>query len=163
LGSPESRDPNRESPTPTLDSARERSDTGLALSIRGVHLPLPQHPDNLIRPTRARLALTVARAAGRAQAARERAMLLIGDDASQDAGETAKTGPAPADVKQYTVARGDTIEEIARKFKLMPETVMGSNGIFDSEEDLAPGRVLLVPPLDAMYYVAAKGDTLESI
>src|SRR5438552_10434550 len=44
-GSPESRDPNRESPTPKLDSAQERSDAGSALSIRGVHLPLPQHPD----------------------------------------------------------------------------------------------------------------------
>jgi murein DD-endopeptidase MepM/ murein hydrolase activator NlpD len=86
-----------------------------------------------------------------------------GQDAAQGAGQTVTTGPSPADVKRYTVARGDTIESIARKFKLMPETVMGSNGIFDTEEDLAPGRVLLVPPIDAMYYVATKGDTLESI
>src|SRR5207248_6050360 len=86
-----------------------------------------------------------------------------GQDSAQDAGQTVTTGPAPADVKRYTVASGDTIESIARKFKLMPETVMGSNGIFDTEEDLAPGRVLLVPPIDAMYYVATKGDTLENI
>ena len=45
----------------------------------------------------------------------------------------------------------------------MPETVMGSNGIFDSQQDLAVGQVLVIPPIDAMYYVAAKGDTIDSI
>src|SRR5207237_4689695 len=70
---------------------------------------------------------------------------------------------AAKEVAHYTVARGDTIESIADKFDLMPETVMGSNGIFDSEEDLAPGRVLVVPPVDGMYYVPQEGDTLESV
>ncbi|MFL5735124.1 MAG: LysM peptidoglycan-binding domain-containing protein, partial [Chloroflexia bacterium] len=90
-----------------------------------------------------------------------------GQDAAQNAAPNADTpptdGPAATDATRYTVARGDTVESIAAKFKLMPETLMGSNGIYDSEENLAPGRVLVVPPIDAMYYVAHKGDTLDSI
>ncbi|MDQ5826287.1 MAG: LysM peptidoglycan-binding domain-containing protein [Chloroflexota bacterium] len=74
--------------------------------------------------------------------------------------------PAPAPigkVTEYTVASGDTVGSIAAKFKLMPETVMGSNGIYDSEEVLAVGRVLAVPPIDGMHYVAKEGDTVQSI
>lgn len=71
--------------------------------------------------------------------------------------------PVRTDVTAYTVAQGDTIETIADKFSVMPETVMGSNGIFDVQEELAPGRVLQVPPIDGMYYVPKQGDTLDSI
>src|SRR5207253_2482856 len=53
-----------------------------------------------------------------------------------------------ADVNRYVVVEGDTIEGIAAKFHVGPETVMGSNGIFDPEEELAPGRLLIVPPVD---------------
>jgi murein DD-endopeptidase MepM/ murein hydrolase activator NlpD len=85
---------------------------------------------------------------------------------SADAAGPAEDAPlaaAPAEVVHYTVAEGDTVESIADKFNVIPETVMGSNGIFDSEEALAPGRVLAVPPIDGMYYVTAEGDSLESI
>jgi murein DD-endopeptidase MepM/ murein hydrolase activator NlpD len=68
-----------------------------------------------------------------------------------------------AEVNRYTIVDGDTIESVAARFKVMPETVMGSNGIFDSEEALAPGRLLIVPPVDGMYYVVAKGDTLFNV
>ncbi len=66
-------------------------------------------------------------------------------------------------VTAYTVQAGDTIESVAAKFNVMPETVMGSNGIWDSEEELAAGRVLQVPPIDGMYYVPKEGDTLDSV
>ncbi len=69
----------------------------------------------------------------------------------------------PPDVTRYTVAKGDTIQSIADRFNVMPETVMGSNGIFDSQEELAPGKVLVIPPVDGMYYVAQKGDTLDEV
>ncbi len=81
---------------------------------------------------------------------------------SQGAG-TQASAPVAGLVVQYKVAQGDTIESIAAKFNVMPETVMGSNGIYDSEEELASGRVLNIPPIDGMYYVAAQGDTVESI
>ena len=67
------------------------------------------------------------------------------------------------DVVNYTVAEGDTIESVAAKFNVMPETIMGSNGIFDSSEQLPAGRTLAVPPIDGMYYVPNEGDTIDTI
>jgi murein DD-endopeptidase MepM/ murein hydrolase activator NlpD len=66
-------------------------------------------------------------------------------------------------VTAYTVQAGDTVESVAAKFDVLPETVMGSNGIWDSAEELAAGRVLQVPPIDGMYYVPVAGDTVESV
>jgi murein DD-endopeptidase MepM/ murein hydrolase activator NlpD len=71
--------------------------------------------------------------------------------------------PTLGKATEYTVAAGDSVGSIAAKFKLMPETVMGSNGIYDPEEVLAQGRVLVIPPIDGMYYVAKEGDTVQSI
>jgi murein DD-endopeptidase MepM/ murein hydrolase activator NlpD len=64
---------------------------------------------------------------------------------------------------QHTVVEGETIAGIAARYNLMPETIMGSNGIYDPEARLEAGRVLVIPPVDGMYYVAAQGDTVESI
>lgn len=66
-------------------------------------------------------------------------------------------------VAAYTVQAGDSVESIAAKLNVMPETVMGSNGIWDSGEELVAGRVLQVPPIDGMYYVPVAGDTLDSV
>lgn len=66
-------------------------------------------------------------------------------------------------VTAYTVVAGDTVQSVAAKFDVMPETVMGSNGIWDSEEELVAGRVLQVPPIDGMYYVPKDGDTVDSV
>lgn len=66
-------------------------------------------------------------------------------------------------VTAYTVQAGDTVDSIAAKLDVMPETVMGSNGIWDSEEELAAGRILQVPPIDGMYYIPAAGESLEAI
>jgi murein DD-endopeptidase MepM/ murein hydrolase activator NlpD len=98
---------------------------------------------------------------------------LGGTDAAKNSGvkpAVTKSQPAPGqpnnatyNVAQYTVVEGDTIEGIAKKFNVMPETVMGSNGIWDSEEVLAPGRTLMVPPIDGMYYVPQAGDTLQGV
>jgi murein DD-endopeptidase MepM/ murein hydrolase activator NlpD len=66
-------------------------------------------------------------------------------------------------IVRYTVAQGDTIRGLANEYNVMPETIMGSNGIYDVQEDLEAGRVLVIPPVDGMYYVAQEGDTLEGI
>jgi murein DD-endopeptidase MepM/ murein hydrolase activator NlpD len=68
-----------------------------------------------------------------------------------------------ATVTKYTVAKGDTIQSVAAAFHVMPETIMGSNGIFDPDQDLTAGESLNIPPVDGMYYVPAEGDTLETI
>jgi murein DD-endopeptidase MepM/ murein hydrolase activator NlpD len=66
-------------------------------------------------------------------------------------------------VTAYTVEAGDTIASIAAKFNVMPETVMGSNAIWDAEQELDPGEILQVPPIDGMYYVPHAGDTLDTV
>lgn len=81
----------------------------------------------------------------------------------QQPGPQAPGSIAAGPVVKYTVAQGDTIESIAKKFDLMPETVMGSNGIYDSEEILAAGRLLMIPPIDGMYYVPTSSDTLQTV
>lgn len=66
-------------------------------------------------------------------------------------------------VTAYTVAQGDTIQSVADKFQVLPETIMGSNGIYDGDESLVAGRVLNIPPIDGMYYVPKANDTLDTI
>ena len=66
-------------------------------------------------------------------------------------------------ITAYKVEAGDTIPSIAARFNVMPETVMGSNAIWDSEQELDPGEILQVPPIDGMYYVPRAGDTLDSV
>lgn len=68
-----------------------------------------------------------------------------------------------AAVTKYTIVKGDTIQSVATAFHVMPETIMGSNGIYDPDQDLTPGESLNVPPVDGMYYVPAEGDTLETV
>jgi murein DD-endopeptidase MepM/ murein hydrolase activator NlpD len=98
---------------------------------------------------------------------------LGGADAAANSRIVEPGAPAPepqaqpvaprTDVINYTVAPGDTIESVAAKFNVMPETVMGSNGIFDQSEQLPAGRTLAVPPIDGMYYMPNQGDTLDTI
>jgi murein DD-endopeptidase MepM/ murein hydrolase activator NlpD len=71
--------------------------------------------------------------------------------------------PARTTVTPYTVVQGDTIQSVAARFQVLPETVMGSNGIFDAQQDLTPGQVLNIPPIDGMYYVPTGKDTLDTI
>jgi murein DD-endopeptidase MepM/ murein hydrolase activator NlpD len=75
----------------------------------------------------------------------------------------APQAPVSTTVTAYTVVQGDTVQSVAARFQVMPETVMGSNGIFDSQQDLTAGQVLQIPPIDGMYYVPAANDTLDTI
>ena len=70
---------------------------------------------------------------------------------------------ASGSVIEYRVAAGDTLESIASAHDLLPETVMGSNGIIDADAPLEEGRSLILPPVDGIYYVVAEGDTLEAV
>jgi murein DD-endopeptidase MepM/ murein hydrolase activator NlpD len=66
-------------------------------------------------------------------------------------------------VRQHIVVEGDTIASISAAYHVMPETVMGSNKVYSIDEQLKVGSTLTIPPLDGMYYVAAEGDSIESI
>jgi murein DD-endopeptidase MepM/ murein hydrolase activator NlpD len=90
---------------------------------------------------------------------------LNGSNVSTNPETSAQSGNAPTagSITKYTIAKGDTIASVAKAFKVMPETIMGSNGIYDSAQDLTAGETLNIPPVDGMYYVPAEGDTLEGI
>jgi murein DD-endopeptidase MepM/ murein hydrolase activator NlpD len=96
---------------------------------------------------------------GGTDAAANSRVIQPGENQDGEAGQP----EARTTVTDYTVAQGDTVQSVADKFQVMPETVMGSNGIYDPQEDLAAGRVLHIPPMDGMYYVPTEKDTLETI
>lgn len=120
----------------------------------------PDSQDYQITLPRTELGSTIPPSANAAQAHQPGS-----SDTDNEGQQVQASGPVPrsADVNRYTVVQGDTIDVIAQKFSVMPETVMGSNGILDPEEVLALGRVLIIPPIDGMYYVAAKGDTVTEV
>jgi murein DD-endopeptidase MepM/ murein hydrolase activator NlpD len=68
-------------------------------------------------------------------------------------------------VTEYTVSRGDSLFGIADEYKIKPETLYWANPdvFLGSPDSLKPGDVLLVPPVDGVYYEWQKGDTFESV
>lgn len=101
---------------------------------------------------------------GGADAAANSIVAPLGPSGEEVQGQPVQPAVAPlAKSIEYAVAPGDNISSIAARFEVLPETVMGSNGIYDSEEVLAQGRVLVIPPLDGIHYVAKEGDTVQSI
>lgn len=69
------------------------------------------------------------------------------------------------DVITYTVEKGDSLFEIARSFKLAPETVLWSNydQLNDNPDQLAVGMDLVIPPVDGVLYNWQPGDTLDGV
>jgi len=65
----------------------------------------------------------------------------------------------------YTVVRGDSVFGIADKFSLKPESLLASNFLVlkDDPHSLRVGQVLIIPPVDGVYYQWEDGDTLESV
>lgn len=64
----------------------------------------------------------------------------------------------------YVVQRGDNVGKIAVQFDLEPETVMWANGSLAQNPDLLrPGQELIILPIDGVYHIVVKGDTLSSL
>ncbi|HBT39854.1 MAG: Peptidase M23B [Thermotoga sp. 50_1627] len=61
----------------------------------------------------------------------------------------------------YIVQQGDTLYDIARKFKVSPSTILDWNSI--NPLRLSPGQRLLIPQPEGVMYIVKKGDTLYSI
>ncbi len=62
----------------------------------------------------------------------------------------------------YTVKKGDTLSEIARRFKLNLDTVISYNNIRDARA-LRPGAVLNLPNTNGLKYRVRRGDYLGGI
>jgi murein DD-endopeptidase MepM/ murein hydrolase activator NlpD len=69
------------------------------------------------------------------------------------------------DPTQYTVQRGDAMSLIAEKFGVTTESILYNNKevLDDNPDTLKPGMVLVIPPVDGMYYTWQEGDKLEDI
>jgi murein DD-endopeptidase MepM/ murein hydrolase activator NlpD len=61
----------------------------------------------------------------------------------------------------YRVQKGESIYSIAAYFSISPETILGLNKI--SEQEIRPGTILEIPPVDGVYYEVRKGDTLAKL
>jgi murein DD-endopeptidase MepM/ murein hydrolase activator NlpD len=66
---------------------------------------------------------------------------------------------------KYTVQRGDSMGKIAEKFGVTSESILYNNKdlLNDDLQALKPGMVLLIPPVDGIYYTWQKGDTLDKV
>jgi murein DD-endopeptidase MepM/ murein hydrolase activator NlpD len=68
------------------------------------------------------------------------------------------------DVITYTVQLGDTVYDLAQRFKVTPETIMWANGRLEDNPDLLRlGQPLAILPVSGVYHKVAKGDTIASL
>lgn len=72
---------------------------------------------------------------------------------------------ARKEAEEYTVAEGDSLFQISKKFDLKAETVFWANydELGGSPDMIAPGVKLIIPPSDGVYYKWKQGDTLQAI
>jgi murein DD-endopeptidase MepM/ murein hydrolase activator NlpD len=66
---------------------------------------------------------------------------------------------------KYTVLRGDAMSRIAEKFDIDTASILYNNKeeLEDNPHSLRPGMILLIPPVDGIYYTWKEGDTLEKV
>ncbi len=78
---------------------------------------------------------------------------------SIDLGEYASS----AKIITYTVKEGDTLEGVAKKYKISKSTILYSNADLKSKDLLKIGQNLTIIPIKGITHTVKKGDTLESI
>jgi LysM repeat protein len=71
----------------------------------------------------------------------------------------------PVKVNEYTVEQGDSLFEIASRFKIKPETLLWANysQLNDNPDMISIGMALNVPPVDGVYYEWKEGDTVQTV
>lgn len=62
---------------------------------------------------------------------------------------------------KYTVKEGDSIDSIAEKFSITPQTIRWANGLRDNA--VSPGATLVMPAVDGVVYKVQDGDKLADI
>jgi murein DD-endopeptidase MepM/ murein hydrolase activator NlpD len=69
------------------------------------------------------------------------------------------------DPLKYTVERGDAMGKIAEKFGVTMESILYNNKdvLNDDPHGLKPGMILLIPPVDGVYYTWQAGDSLDKV
>lgn len=85
----------------------------------------------------------------------------------EDAAVVANAGPltnilsSQNGIKQYKVAKGDTLQKIAARFNIDVETLKAANS--GASVEIRPGQILSVLPVSGILYEVGKSDTLESL
>ncbi|HSJ53633.1 MAG TPA: M23 family metallopeptidase [Anaerolineae bacterium] len=77
---------------------------------------------------------------------------------------TVRTERDRMQVITYTVQPNDNVWAVAQGFGLKAETVLWANPKVESSPDmLSVGQVLLIPPIDGIYYTVQQGDTVDKL
>jgi murein DD-endopeptidase MepM/ murein hydrolase activator NlpD len=63
---------------------------------------------------------------------------------------------------KYKVKPGDTLQSIAKKYKVKPESISGSSRL-DEFQDISVGQTLSIPTRDGIYYIVKKNERLANI
>ena len=62
----------------------------------------------------------------------------------------------------YTIEKGDTLYQIARRYNINPELLASMNGL-ELEDYIYPNQEILIPKSGYSYYITAEGDTLNMV
>ena len=72
----------------------------------------------------------------------------------------------PDDKKEYfeyyTINKGDTLYDIARRYNINPDLLSTLNGL-NNADYIYPNQVILIPKSNYSYYITKSGDTIDSV
>jgi murein DD-endopeptidase MepM/ murein hydrolase activator NlpD len=83
------------------------------------------------------------------------------EKASDQQSNTDQTEQSRVPIK-YEVQEGDTISDIAEKFGITADSILGSNALADPD-DLQIGDELLIPPVTGLLHTVTEGDNLHDL
>ncbi len=99
----------------------------------------------------------------RSEALSSQSQLLSSDSAYMRKASTVTTDSVShRDIQTYTVAEGDSVNDVARKFGIKSETIRWANDLSDSE-GISAGDKLTILPVDGVLHTVASGDTADSL
>ena len=67
------------------------------------------------------------------------------------------------DLRLHETRQGETIADVAARYRLRPATLLWANNMQDPAKPLPAGTKLRVPPIDSMLHQVQGNDTLETI
>ena len=62
----------------------------------------------------------------------------------------------------YTIKKGDSLYQIAKRYNINPELLANLNGL-KMEDYIYPDQVILIPKANYSYYITKEGDTLGGV
>lgn len=99
----------------------------------------------------------------RSEALSSQSQLLSSDSAYMRKASTVTTDSVShRDIQTYTVAEGDSVNDVARKFGIKSDTIRWANDLSDSE-GISAGDKLTILPVDGVLHTVASGDTADSL